>query len=188
MWHSERECHHLAIVEVFLDQVRAGVPPREIISLASGWQVIPSPSTIVTLSCHASGVFDAVIMHTGRVSCHRLHPSTNHVWRHKSHQHPRTKQWVFFFGFGLVLVFLTSAQLSQEHCDFRRSLNPCWTAFFHSLLLLDSFRLQQPSPIHLPCHFFPSESMAESTGAPFAVTYGEQGRHCERVALSGAVT
>lgn len=36
--------------------------------------------------------------------------------------------------------------------------------------------------------FFPCKSMAESTGAPFAVTYGEQGRHCERVALSGAVT
>ncbi len=61
--------------------VRAGVPPRELISPASGWHAIPSPSTIVTFtSCHASCVLDAMIMHTGRVSCHHLCPSTNNVW------------------------------------------------------------------------------------------------------------
>lgn len=40
-----------------------------------------------------------------------------------------------------------------------------------------------------PLHVIISpESTLESTRAPFAVTYGEQGRDCKRVALSGAVT
>lgn len=60
-------------------------------------------------------------------------------------------------------------------------------------LLRSPAQLMQPTTIipYPPPHviFFSScESMAESTGAPFAMTYGEQGRHCERVALSRAVT
>lgn len=40
-----------------------------------------------------------------------------------------------------------------------------------------------------PLHVIISpESTLESTRAPFAMTYGEQGRDCKRVALSGAVT
>lgn len=99
-WHSARQCHHLAKVKVSMCLQRAEVPPRELISPASGWQVVAPPSTIVTFtSCHASCVLDAVIMHTGRVSCHHLIPSTNNVWTlagDKAFQQPRKEGSMFF--------------------------------------------------------------------------------------------
>lgn len=55
------------------------------------WQVVASPSTIVTFThCHAFCVLDAETAHTVRVSCRHLHLSKNKVWTRKKHKRQKT--------------------------------------------------------------------------------------------------
>lgn len=68
-----------------------------------------------------------------------------------------------------------------------------WSAhvlkWFSKLTFSASLYCLSSSIPYPPLHAIISpESTLESTRAPFAVTYGEQGRDCKRVALSGAVT
>lgn len=61
--------------------------------------------------------------------------------------------------------------------------------FKSKLTFSASFYCLSTSIPYPPLHVIISpESTLESTRAPFAVTYGEQGRDCKRAALSGAVT
>lgn len=51
------------------------------------WYQVSSPAyawQVAFTRCHAFCVLDAVTGHTGRVSCHHLHPSINNVWTRKS--------------------------------------------------------------------------------------------------------
>lgn len=67
-----------------------------------------------------------------------------------------------------------------------------WSArlkWFSELTFSASLYCLSSSVPYPPLHvIISSESMLESTRAPFAMTYGEQGRDCKRVALSGTVT
>lgn len=167
---------------------KSWVPPRELISPASGWQVVTSPSTIVTFtSCHESCVLDALIMHTGRVSNLTSQHTHGIQQRDKADQHPRTNErnGSYIYGFSFSYICSTPTRALWFLKIFQFLLN--WLFLLYSIAQLRKPTTLIPYPPPLVISF-PSESMAESTGAPFAVTYGEQGRQCERVALSGAVT
>lgn len=102
-------------------------------------------------------------------------PSMNNVWTQKTQninaRGKKWKKWVLYIHMvcDIICIFFMI---------FKAKLT------FSASLYCLSTTIPYP-PLHV---IISSESTLESTRAPFAMTYGEQGRDCKRVALSGAVT
>lgn len=76
----------------------------------------------------------------------------------------------------MCVFYLFTSHRSTDF--FLKILNLRWTGFFSpSLYCLSTFITFPPRHV-----LFSPLQVHESTGAPFAMTYGEQGRDCERVA------
>lgn len=104
-------------------------------------QVVASPSTIVAFTrCHAFCVLDGVTAHTGRVSCHHLHPSMNNVWTQKQHERQKTSTPVENTQRSGLLYLHVVYHLS---CPILKWFSkPSW------LFLLHFTAYPPPSPIH----------------------------------------